>query len=105
MKSIFLAALAASVVSACAIDTPILSKQRTDDNFSRIHTGMTEAEIEQVAGTPDEKMRFPLSGNYAWSYRYYDTWGYYAEFSVTFAPDGRSVSKISRRYDGGDKGK
>jgi len=42
-------------------------------------------------------MQFSLSGNTAWDYRFIDTWGYLAVFSVTFDPNGIVVSKISRR--------
>ena len=104
MKPALAMMLAAALLAACAVPTPILSKQRTDDVFGHIQPGMTEAQVEQMIGKPDETMRFPLSGNYGWDYRYYDTWGYMADFSVTFGPDGRVVSKISRRFDGGDKG-
>jgi hypothetical protein len=78
---------------------------RNDDVFNTIHAGMARDEIQRMIGLPDETMRFPLSNTVAWDYRYYDTWGYLAVFSVTFADDGRAVSKISRRLnDGGDLG-
>ncbi len=104
VKRMLCAALAALVLAGCGAYTPTLSPQRNVDVFGRIQPGMTEAEVEQLIGVPDEKMPFPLSGNHAWTYRYYDPWGYMAEFSVTFGPDGRMVSKISRRFDGGDRG-
>ncbi len=104
MKRKLHAALAALLLAGCSVYTPIVSSQRNDDVFRKIEPGMTEAQIEQMIGTPDEKMAFPLSGNHAWTYRYYDMWGYMAEFSVTFGPDGRALSKISRRFDGGDRG-
>jgi hypothetical protein len=78
---------------------------RNDDVFNRIQAGMPRAEIQRMIGLPDETMRFPLSNTVAWDYRYYDTWGYLAVFSVTFADDGHAVSKITRRLnDGGDHG-
>ena len=40
-----------------------------------------------------------LSGNYAWDYRFVDTWGYTAIFSVTFDRTGIVVSKISQRIE------
>jgi hypothetical protein len=50
-------------------------------------------------------MKYPLSQTVAWNYRYQDTWGYMAIFSVTFAKDGRALSTISERVnDGGDHG-
>lgn len=77
--------------------------QRTDALFARIHPGMTRAEVVRVAGPPDEEMPFPLSHTYGWDYRYYDTWGYAAYYSVTFGADDRVRSTIVRRIDpGGD---
>lgn len=76
-------------------------RARTDDTFSRIALGTTQAEVRRMLGPPDETMPFPLSRTLAWDYQYLDTWGYMAVFSVTFAADGRAVSKISRRINDG----
>jgi hypothetical protein len=93
--------LLAAFLAGCAA-SPAL---RSDDVFSRIHAGMTQAEVRELVGAPDNVMPFPLSRHTSWGYFYFDTWGYYAEFSVTFAPDGLAISKISRRVnDGGDRG-
>jgi hypothetical protein len=90
----------AVIAAACAG----LAPQRSDELFARIQRGMSEAEVLGVAGTPDNTMSFPLAKDTSWGYFYYDTWGYYAEFSVTFK-DGRATSKISRRVnDGSDQG-
>jgi hypothetical protein len=50
-------------------------------------------------------MPFPATRTHAWSYRYYDTWGFAAEFSVTFDANGRTVSTFSKRigYGGGGR--
>jgi hypothetical protein len=48
-------------------------------------------------------MHFPLSGTDAWAYRYYDTWGFYADFSVTFGPDRHAVAMISQRIGYGGR--
>lgn len=69
-----------------------------DDTFNRIQPGMTEGDILRLIGPPGDKMAFSLSGNYAWDYRFVDTWGYTAIFSVTFH-DGIVVSKISQRIE------
>lgn len=58
---------------------------------------MTQAEVAGLIGRPDDTMSFPLSHTVAWDYLYQDTWGYTAEFSVTFDPSGRAVSKFSKR--------
>jgi hypothetical protein len=80
---------------------PMGSPVRSDASFARIASGMPEAEVAQLLGRPDETMRFPLSNSEAWDYRYYDTWGYLAVYSVTFGPDRRVVSTISNRINSG----
>jgi hypothetical protein len=74
-----------------------------DDVFYRIQPGQTEEEVLRTIGPPGQTMGFPLSGNYAWDYRFTDTWGYVAIFSVTFNRDRIVVSKISQRIER-DKG-
>lgn len=92
------------LAAACAsVYTPIHDPLRTDANFGSIRPGMTEAQVEERVGKPDDTMLFPRSGNVAWAYDYYDLWGYMAEFSVTFGPDHLVLSKHSRRYTGGDQ--
>jgi outer membrane protein assembly factor BamE (lipoprotein component of BamABCDE complex) len=106
-KAIAVAALAgAALISGCA-GGPLANggPPRNDDVFNRIEAGMTRDEVQRLIGLPDETMRFPLSNTVAWDYRYYDTWGYMAVFSVTFSSDGRALSKITTRInDGGDHG-
>ena len=91
---------AISLVAACAtLDAG--GPARTDATFRQVASGMPESEVAQMLGRPDETMRFPLSHSEAWDYRYYDTWGYLAIFSVTFGADGRVVSTISNRVNSG----
>jgi hypothetical protein len=68
-----------------------------DDTFNGIRPGLTREDVLRRIGPPGETMQFSLSGNTAWDYRFVDTWGYIAVFSVTFNPGGIVVSKISRR--------
>jgi hypothetical protein len=75
----------------------------TDETFYRIQPGQTRDDVLRLIGPPGETMAFPLSGNYAWDYRYQDTWGYLAIFSVTFDRGGTVVSKITQRIER-DKG-
>jgi outer membrane protein assembly factor BamE (lipoprotein component of BamABCDE complex) len=91
--------LAALFLASCAATgTP-----RQDDVFERIAPGMTRDDVRAMAGSPDNVMPFPLSGNTSWGWLYWDRFGYYVEFSVTFAPDGRVVSRNVRRLnEGGD---
>jgi hypothetical protein len=92
---------AAFVLGACA--TYSTGPMRNDALFARIQQGMTQDQVLQIAGRPDEAMPFPLSGMLAWSYYAYDTWGYYIEQSITFDPQGHVASKYARRInDGGD---
>lgn len=77
-----------------------------DDRLGLVRYGMTRDDTLRLIGVPDERMRFPLSGTEAWDYRYQDSWGYFASFSVTFGPEGGVVGRISQRLnDGGDHGK
>ena len=74
---------------------PVLS----DDTFWRIQPGMTRADILHLLGPPGDTMAFSLSDTDSWEYRYMDTWGYLAIFSVTFNREGIVVGKFSRRID------
>jgi outer membrane protein assembly factor BamE (lipoprotein component of BamABCDE complex) len=73
----------------------------------RIEHGMSPEQVRAILGPPDETMPFPLSRTVAWDYRYTDTWGFLAMFGVTFGPDGRVTSTVSRRLNDGrsDSGK
>jgi len=70
-----------------------------DETFWRIQPGMTREEILHLLGPPGDSMAYALSGNDSWEWRYMDTWGYLADFSVTFNRDGIVVGKFSRRID------
>jgi outer membrane protein assembly factor BamE (lipoprotein component of BamABCDE complex) len=102
----FLNALAvclALLLQACAANPvpagPLL--QRNDEMFARVQQGMTRVEVLAITGRPDNSVPYPNSGTDSWGYYYFDTWGYYCEFGVTFGSDGRVVSKISRRLNDG----
>ena len=101
MKPFLSATLAALAPSACAATGPA----RNDDLFKRVQMGLTEPEVRALLGAPDDNMRYPLSGNTGWGWRYFDAWGTWTEFSVTFDAGGHAISTHSRRLDGGDKGK
>ncbi len=74
-----------------------------DAHFRAIGEGMSEDAILRRIGPPGDTMRF-RSGNYAWIYRFVDSWGYLSEFSVTFGPDRTVVSKTSERVEYGTDG-
>ena len=96
------AAAAMSFLCACTnIPLGPSSPARTDALFAQVARGMPESEVASLLGRPDETMSFPRSNTVAWDYRYYDTWGYLAVYSVTFGPDGRVVSTLSNRLNSG----
>ena len=64
---------------------------------------MTEQDILRMIGPPGKTMPFPLSNTHAWDYRYVDTWGYTAVFSVTFDARGVVLSKLTTRIEGRDR--
>ena len=78
----------------------------TVEQLAQVQVGMTRDDTLRLLGKPYKTMRFPMSGNEAWDYLYQDPWGYMASYGVTFGPDGRVVSKISRRLNdgGGNQG-
>jgi len=94
------AALLGLAAASCAIDTSVQAA-RNDTLFSGIHPGATREEVQAIAGAPDNRMRFAMSGNEGWDYRYQDGWGYMAIYSVTFSPDGHVLSTISNRINSG----
>ena len=90
----------ALVVQGCA--AVVASNEPLRNNLvGRIDRGMTHDQVRAILGPPDETMPFPLSKTEAWDYRYTDTWGFMAMFGVTFGPDGRVSSTISRRLNDG----
>lgn len=70
-----------------------------DDTFYQVQAGMTRDDILRLIGPPGETMAFSRLRQVAWDYRYVDTWGYQAIFSVSFDERGIVVSKFTRRID------
>lgn len=96
------ALLAAALLLGGCAGAP-LAPMRSDALFEQVTAGMTHEEVRRLIGPPDETMAFPLTHTLAWDYRYQDTWGYIAIFSVTFGADGRAIGKTSVRINvGGD---
>ncbi|MFZ3322302.1 MAG: outer membrane protein assembly factor BamE [Usitatibacter sp.] len=71
-----------------------------DETFNAVEAGMTERDILEMIGPPGKTMPFPISNTHAWDYRFIDTWGYYAIFSVTFDANGVVLSKLTTRMEG-----
>ena len=93
------ALLLAAVLGGCTL-APY--RERTDDILWSIQPGMTRADVERIAGPPDETMRFHAD-LMSMDYYYWDTWGYYCMFSVMLDGQGRVASRLSARIrDGGD---
>lgn len=80
-----------------------ISQALGDGVFNAIQPGMSREEVLHLIGPPGQGMRFPLSDRYAWDWRYVDTWGYTAIFSVTFDAQDRVVSKITQRIERSDR--
>ena len=70
-----------------------------DDNYHRITPGQTRDDVLRLVGPPGETMDFPNLGQVAWDYRYQDTWGYIAIFSIMFDREGKVVGKVNRRLE------
>ena len=75
-----------------------------DEIFYQVHPGMTRDEILRLIGPPGETMNFSRSNQVAWDYRFVDSWGYTAIFSVMFDTEWKVVSKFTRRIER-DKGR
>ncbi len=74
-----------------------------DDTFHQVRAGMTRDEILRLIGPPGDTMAFARLRQTSWEWRYVDTWGYRAIFSVNFDESGVVVSKFTRRIER-DKG-
>ncbi len=100
MRKRFALLLLAAALGGCAMLPP--DPPRSDEIFGAIRVGMTQQEVQRLLGRPDETMRFSADA-VAWDYKYMDTWGYFAMFSVTFDGRGVAVARLSwRTNDGGD---
>jgi outer membrane protein assembly factor BamE (lipoprotein component of BamABCDE complex) len=96
-KPIFLLAAVAALAGACAtVEAPM-----NDKRFATIEVGMTSDEVRTALGPPEKTMPFPASSRVAWDYTGTDTWGYMVDYSITFGPDQRVVSKFARRINDG----
>ena len=67
----------------------------------QIQNGMTREQVETVLGKPDEVMSFARTQTVSWEYRYTDSWGFLALYSVDFNTNGRVVATFSRRLNDG----
>src|SRR5471030_1876163 len=94
MKSMISLAVALALASCADLAQVGPKPPPTTEQFALVQVGMTKDDTLRLLGKPFETMKFPMSGNEAWDYRYQDPWGYMAMYGVTFGPDGHVVSKI-----------
>jgi outer membrane protein assembly factor BamE (lipoprotein component of BamABCDE complex) len=82
-----------------------VSNVLNDGTFNAIRPGLTEQEVLRMIGPPREKDYFSNLGQTAWDYKFQDTWGYEAIFSVMIDKNGIVVSKFTRRIERFDRGR
>lgn len=72
----------------------------TDDNFYRIQAGVTTGEeVRRMIGPPYRVVRFDNLKQNAWDYRFRDSWGYLAIFSVMVDDRGVVATKVIARIE------
>jgi hypothetical protein len=78
----------------------------TDGMFdTKIRPGITRDDVLRLIGPPGDEMDFPRMAQDSWEWRYRDTWGYIAFFSVNFDRSGIVVSKFKRRLERNESSK
>ncbi|MFA9441296.1 outer membrane protein assembly factor BamE [Uliginosibacterium sp. sgz301328] len=78
-------------------DGVLLSMEQvlTEENFNRIHTGMSEDEVRRILGAPISRVPFRLKQQVVWDWPYVGMGTQEMRFNVHFGPDGRVV-EVSR---------
>ncbi len=76
-----------------------------DDSFHRIMPGRTSGDdVRRMIGPPWRTVRFDTLRQDAWDYRFRDSWGYMADFSVMVDDRGLVASKVVVRIESGRDG-
>jgi outer membrane protein assembly factor BamE (lipoprotein component of BamABCDE complex) len=71
-----------------------------EEHFARIATGRsTQEDVRRIIGPPFNVGRFPRQNYVAWDYRFKDAWGYRAELTVLFDPNGVVAEKFVERIE------
>ena len=72
-----------------------------DERFAQIKTGMTHNDVLHLIGPSVQiKVTYPLTNDTSWDYRYRDTWGQSALFSVIFDQAGLVKGTFKQREVG-----
>lgn len=71
-----------------------------EEHLMRIQTGSsTQDDVSRLIGPPSRTVDFTRRNQVAWIYRFRDTWGYLADFTVSFDPRGVVADKVTVRID------
>lgn len=77
-----------------------LEQALREENFRQLAPGRTSRdEVLRLIGPPWRTMDFPNKRQVAWDYRFEDTWGYLADFSVMLDERGIVVETVTVRVE------
>jgi outer membrane protein assembly factor BamE (lipoprotein component of BamABCDE complex) len=93
--------VAAHAVGALGESAPKTVHVLNDATFQAIRPGMTAREVLALIGAPQSKARFESTRTTAWDYRFRDSWGYSATFSVILDDADVVVGKFTARDSDG----
>lgn len=69
-----------------------------EEHFEKIKAGeMAQEDVRHLIGPPFQTVAFPRRNELAWDYRFRDTWGFSAIFSVIFDQAGRVKGTVTVR--------
>src|ERR1700682_3664632 len=94
-SKLMLAVGIAASLGACASMEKSFNPER--DRLSQIHSGLTQQQVRDLAGRPDNVTGDSRTGGALWIYSYEDLYGYPSEFDVTFGANGKVASTYSER--------
>jgi hypothetical protein len=66
---------------------------------------MSGDDVLRMIGPPRETMHFSNLGQTAWDYKFQDTWGYPAIFSVMVDNNNIVAGKVTRRIESRERGR
>ena len=93
IPKLLLSVALASSLGACAAFSDFAPRTPEYERLAQLHAGLTQDEVRNIAGKPDNVTSNSRPGGEAvWIYDYSNEWGARAEFDVTFGADGRVSS-------------